>query len=313
MSIAEFFAPKFVLLYVILASTLYVHLRGRVRMRFTRQLFNHSTLLAPYNALMYLFSAVPAKPVLDPAGFPELAPLAANWTTVRDEALKLFDEGYIRTALAHNDVGFDSFFKRGWKRFYVKWYGDPLPSAQALCPKTVALLESVKPVKAAMFALLEPGAHLNPHRDPFAGSLRYHLGLRTPNSDDCFILVDGERQSWRDGQVLMFDETFIHEAENRTGTTRIILFCDVERPLRTRAMRAVNRFVIEHLVKISATQNVPSEPIGALNRFYGGVVWPVISVVNEFFRRLKRKNRALARAVKIAIVLALAWLIFVAL
>jgi beta-hydroxylase len=33
-----------------------------------------------------------------------------------------------------------------------------------------------------MFALLPGGSHLNPHRDPFGGSLRYHLGLSTPNS-----------------------------------------------------------------------------------------------------------------------------------
>ncbi|MGT2494830.1 aspartyl/asparaginyl beta-hydroxylase domain-containing protein [Cupriavidus basilensis] len=31
----------------------------------------------------------------------------------------------------------------------------------------------------------------------FAGSLRYHLGLATPNDDRCFIEVDGERHSWR--------------------------------------------------------------------------------------------------------------------
>ena len=132
-------APKFLVLYLFLASALYVHLRGRVRFRFTRQLFNHSTLLAPYNALMYLFSAVPAKPVIDPAGFPELAPLAANWTTIRDEARRLFDEGYIRGALANNDVGFNSFFKRGWKRFYLKWYGDPLPSAATHSCRLLAL------------------------------------------------------------------------------------------------------------------------------------------------------------------------------
>ena len=49
-----------------------------------------------------------------------------------DEALKLYDEGYIRVALDNNDIGFNSFFKRGWKRFYLKWYGDFLPSASAL-------------------------------------------------------------------------------------------------------------------------------------------------------------------------------------
>ena len=43
-----------------------------------------------------------------------------------------------------------------------------------------------------MFAVLPPGGKLGAHRDPFAGSLRYHLGLVTPNSDKCRILVDGQ-------------------------------------------------------------------------------------------------------------------------
>jgi beta-hydroxylase len=300
------FTPKFLALYLFLGSAVYVHLRGRVRFRFTRQLFNHSTLLAPYNALMYLFSAVPAKPVLDPAGFPELAPLAADWTTIRGEARRLFDEGYIREALAHNDVGFNSFFKRGWKRFYLKWYGDPLPSAATLCPRTVALLESIPTVKAAMFAVLEPGAKLNPHRDPFAGSLRYHLGLVTPNSDACFIEVDGERLVWRDGVPIMFDETFIHWAQNQTDRARVILFCDVERPLRTALVRGLNRWVSRNVVKASATQNVPAEPVGAINRLYGNVVHPVLSSVNGAFARLKQRNRTAARLVKYTLVIALA-------
>ena len=155
----------------------YVHLRGRARLRFSRQLLDHSGIFAPYNVLMYAFSAVPAKPILDRPQFPHLDPLRDGWRTIREEALHLFDEGYIRAAEKHNDASFDSFFKEGWKRFYLKWYGEPLPSAQALCPNTVALLETIPSVKAAMFALLPPGSKLNPHRDPFAGSLRYHLGL----------------------------------------------------------------------------------------------------------------------------------------
>lgn len=304
-------APKFLILYVFLASALFVHLRGRVRFRFSRQLFNHSTLLAPYNALMYLFSAVPAKPVIDPATFPDLAPLAAEWEMIRDEAKRLFDEGYIRGALANNDVGFNSFFKRGWKRFYLKWYGDPLPSAATLCPKTVAMLQSIPSVKAAMFALLEPGAKLNPHRDPFAGSLRYHLGLITPNSDECFIDVDGERLTWRDGVPLMFDETFIHWAHNKTAQTRVILFCDVERPLRTRFMRWINQVMSTHVVKASATQNVPTEPVGALNRLYGIVIHPVLARAGDSMKLLKQKNRTLANLVKYALIALALYVIFV--
>ena len=54
------------------------------------------------------------------------------------------------------------------------------------------------------------------HRDPFAGSLRYHLGLVNPNLERCLSVVD---------------ETFVDYAENKTGQTRLILFCDMERPL----------------------------------------------------------------------------------
>jgi beta-hydroxylase len=174
----------------------------------------------------------------------------------------------------------------------------------------VALLSTIPSVKAAMFTILEPGAHLNPHRDPFGGSLRYHLGLVTPNSDDCFIVVDGERYSWRDGEAVMFDETFIHTADNKTPITRIILFCDVERPLTSKLMTRVNRYVIENLVKVSATQNVEGEPVGALNNFYGKVIHPVGSRINGFFRTLKQRNKPLSVVFKYTLVLGLLYLIF---
>jgi len=174
------FAAKAAILLLFVGSTLYVHLRGKARLPVLRQFVNHSALFAPYNALMYLFSSVPSKPYLDRSKFPELDVLKDNWEVIRDEAMHLFDEGYIRAAAKDNDAGFGSFFKKGWKRFYLKWYDKPLPSAEALCPKTVELVSRIPNVKGAMFALLPGGSHLNPHRDPFAGSLRYHLGLSTP-------------------------------------------------------------------------------------------------------------------------------------
>jgi beta-hydroxylase len=106
---------------------------------------------------------------------------------------------------------------------------------------------SIPTVHAALFAFLPPGGKLAEHRDPYAGSLRYHLGLITPNSDACRILVDGQPYAWRDGEDVVFDATYIHRADNRTDQARLILFCDVERPLKTSAMRALNRFVAHHV------------------------------------------------------------------
>jgi beta-hydroxylase len=294
------FAPQLVGLYILFASTLYVHFRGKQRLRFARQLGDHSTYLAPYNVLMYAGSAVPNKPVIPVDRFPQLQPLTDNWETIRDEALRLFDEGFIRAAAKNNDWGFYSFFKSGWKRFYLKWYDDFLPSARSLCPKTVELLNAIPSIHGAMFAMLPPGGKLGAHRDPFAGSLRYHLGLVTPNSDKCRILVDGVPCVWRDGEAFIFDETFIHSAENATEQNRIILFCDVERPMKYTFMMAINRWVSHHIVKASATQNVEGEHVGVLNKLFGGLYQ-----IHLASRRVKQWNRTAYYALKHALTIAI--------
>lgn len=299
------FQWKMLIIVAFIASAAYVHFRGKVRHRFFRQLTDHSTLVAPYNALVYLFSRVPNKPYLNVQDFPELKTLTDNWQVIREEGLKLLDEGMVRTSTGRNDLAFNSFFRTGWKRFYLKWYDNPLPSAANLCPKTVELLSKVPNVHGAMFTLLPPGGWLNGHRDPFAGSLRYHLGLRTPNNDDCFINVDGTNYSWRDGEAVMFDETYIHHAKNNTDVNRLILFCDVERPLRGWLPTVINRFVINHFVKGTASQNVEGEKIGLINRLYSPIF-----IVRPYLKRFKRWNRKLYFTVKYAVYAAVLCAIF---
>jgi beta-hydroxylase len=304
--IPNLLAPKFWVLYVFVFSSLYLHFRGRARLPLRRQLGNHSTLLAPYNVLLYLFSAVPSRPYLDLKAFPQTATLRDNWRVMREEALRLQEGGEIRDATGHNDIGFNSFYQRGWKRFYLKWYDDPLPSAQALCPRTVEVIQSVPGLNAAMFAVLPPGATLNRHRDPSAASLRYHLGLVTPNSDLCRIYVDGEMYSWRDGEDVMFDETYLHWAENGTDQTRIILLCDVERPLHGAPIRALNRLFERVFMRAASTQNDGTEAIGWLGRVYAPVGW-----LKDRMRKLKQLNRPLFNGAKYLLIAgALYWVFF---
>lgn len=283
-----------------------MHFRGRVRHPLTRQLADHSTFLAPYNVLVYLFSAVPTGPILDPRDLPALEPLREHWRTIRDEALALLDAGRIAPSERFEDIAFNTFFRRGWKRFYIKWYGDVLPSAAALCPETSRLVRAIPSINAALFALLPPGGRLGEHRDPFAGSLRYHLGLLTPNADTCRLYVDGTPLAWRDGEALLFDETYVHRAVNESDVTRIILFCDVTRPLRTRAMRALNDFVIRHVVRHTASRNEADEPLGALA---GVASWSVRT--KQFFRRLKKRtDLRLYYGVKYGVGAGIVWLLF---
>ncbi len=123
-----------IIIGVFIVSFLYAHSRGKEKQKLTRQLFDHSTFMGPINMFMTGFSRLPARqPYFDEKGFPELQTLTDNWQVIREEAVRL--QHHIKKAQSHNDAGFNTFFKRGWKRFYLKWYSDSHPSAQALCPK----------------------------------------------------------------------------------------------------------------------------------------------------------------------------------
>jgi beta-hydroxylase len=276
---------RWTILILFMVCAIYVHRRGKVRHRFFRQLSDHSTFTSPLNCFAYLFSAVPNTPYISPSHFPELAELKKEWRTFREEALALYEASRIQSSGKYNDIGFNSFFRRGWKRFYLKWYDNPHPSAATLCPRTVEILQWFPSVKAAMFAMLPAGGTLGLHRDPLAASLRYHLGLVTPNDDRCAIVVDGIPYSWRDGKDVMFDETYLHDAANRTDQDRIILFCDIERPMKYRWAQAVNRVMGGFLMRAAASPNEIGDRTGGLN-----CAFRYLYVLRRFGKNLKAWN-----------------------
>ena len=281
-----------------------MHYRGVVRFPWSRQVLTHTNYLAPYNLLMNLCSKLPNKPLLKSDDIEDLTFLRNNWQVILEEALQLADDGQIKAAASLNDLGFNSFFRVGWTRFYLKWYEDYLPSALQQCPKTIELLKQTPSINAAMFASLPPGAELKPHRDPYAGSLRYHLGLVTPNSDDCFILVDGNRHVWHDGEDVLFDETFIHEAHNKTDQQRIIFFADVHRPMRYKFIDSLNHWISDNIIKASSTQNDESEKVGFLNR-----IFEKLYSIRTVSRKIKDWNRTFYYVLKYSIFFGLIYLL----
>lgn len=299
---------KYIVLSYFALSVFYIHQRGKVRYKFWRQLSDHSTFLAPLNVIMYLFSRIPATPYLRLEDFPELDVLRQNWQLIRDEGLNLMHIQKIKAAEQYNDVGFNSFFRTGWKRFYLKWYADAHPSASTYCPKTTALLKKLPSVKAAMFAELPDGSRLPRHRDPYAGSLRYHLGLVTPNDDRCFINVDAIHYSWRDGKAVMFDETYIHYAENQSGQNRLILFCDIERPLKYRWAQWFNHFVGRYLLGSAMSPNDKNDRTGGINRLF-----KYIYCIRLVGKRIKAWNKPMYYLIKWLVFGGIAYMTFTAL
>jgi aspartate beta-hydroxylase len=63
--------------------------------------------------------------------------------------------------------------------------------------------------------------------------------------EDCALNVGGEIHAWREGQVVVFDDTFEHEAWNRSGQTRVVLIFDLWNPHLTQAEQAAVGEIVE--------------------------------------------------------------------
>jgi beta-hydroxylase len=212
------------------ATFAYAYSRYTDRLEFHRYLANHVMLFAPLNFLFTFFTRGKQSSTYPARIVPGLDQLKAAYPIIREEARALRDAGVFNRAPAKDEPGYNTFEKGGWRLYRLKWYSRECDaSAKAACPQTCAIVDSIPSVRSALFTVLPPGARLGQHHDPVASSLRYHLGLLTPNSEKCALTLDGVPHVWRDGEELLFDPTYLHSAINETDVVRIILFCDVEK------------------------------------------------------------------------------------
>jgi beta-hydroxylase len=172
--------------------------------------------------------------VYENAHFAWVAEIEAEWRTIREELDRVLAR---RAALPKiQDVTPDAGSitqDAGWKIFLFAAYGTRSEPAIALCPQTWRIVQRIPGLRTAMFSIFEPDKHLPPHRGPFNGVLRLHLGLVVPEpAKDVAIRIDNDVYHWREGRVLIFDDAHEHEAWNHTELPRVVLFVDFVKPLR---------------------------------------------------------------------------------
>jgi ornithine lipid ester-linked acyl 2-hydroxylase len=165
--------------------------------------------------------------------FPWAADLEREWRTIRGE----LDRVLLRKDELPNvqDITVDAASitrDDRWKIFLFVAYGVRSARNCDLCPETWRIVQRIPGLRTAMFSILEPGKRIPPHRGPYNGVLRLHLGLVVPEPRDLVaIRIGPELRDWKEGQALIFDDAYEHEAWNETGRERVVLFIDFARPL----------------------------------------------------------------------------------
>ena len=173
-------------------------------------------------------------PIYDKAVFPWAREIEAAYPAIRAELEKLLERredlpGFHEISTDVKKISND----RRWKTFFLTGYGISSEQNIAQCPATWAAVQKIPDLKTAMFSIMEPGTHLPAHTGPYNGVLRLHLGLITPDPvEKRAIRVTDQIYHWKEGEVVIFDDCFEHEAWNHTDHVRVVLFVDFVRPLR---------------------------------------------------------------------------------
>jgi len=94
-----------------------------------------------------------------------------------------------------------------------------------------------------LFSVFTPGTHLLPHRGVTNARAVVHLPLIVPR--DCALKVGGEIHAWQEGRLVAFDDTYEHEAWNRSSEVRVVLILDVWNPHLSEVETAALRTLIE--------------------------------------------------------------------
>lgn len=170
----------------------------------------------------------------DPALFPWAGEVAADWKIIRaelDQIMQVRDEipSFHEILKEAQTITADA----NWKTFFLAGIGMDCSENAKRCPETMRLLQKIPGMKTAFFSILAPKKHIPAHRGAYNGLLRFHLGLQVPEPNElCRIRIGNQICNWREGEALIFDDTFNHEVWNDTDGYRVVLFIDFVRPLR---------------------------------------------------------------------------------
>jgi aspartate beta-hydroxylase len=129
----------------------------------------------------------------------------------------------------------------GWDGYYFYRHGARRDDNCGRCPATATALDGLPLSRVrdhgpeVLFSVFKPGTHLLPHRGVTNTRVVGHLPLIVPA--DCALKVGGEVHAWQEGRVVVFDDTYEHEAWNRSLEVRVVLIFDLWNPQLTEPER----------------------------------------------------------------------------
>ncbi len=189
---------------------------------------------------MFYFPGLPQRAFFERGAFDWVPAVEAATDAIRAELSALIDENgdhfgpYVTASADRPPPNNPLLDKPDWGAAWLWKDGEVADGMAEICPQALAALahapQPIIPGRAplALFSRLKPGTHIAPHHGMLNTRLICHLPLIVP--DGCGLRVGADTRSWREGELMIFDDSFEHEAWNRGTSDRTILLFEIWRP-----------------------------------------------------------------------------------
>ena len=189
----------------------------------------------------YYFPGLPQIQFYEREQFDWVATIESATDDIRSELQTVMSDPsrfspYLQSDAAHLNKDDKSLINStDWGALFLWEYGRLVPDIAKLFPNTVKALKAV-PLPAipgqapmALFSKLTPDTKIPPHNGFLNTRLICHLPIIVPKN--CGALrVGNEERPWKEGEMLIFDDSIEHEAWNTSDEERVVLLFEIWRP-----------------------------------------------------------------------------------
>ena len=157
---------------------------------------------------------LPPRMFFEPADFPWVDTFQSEFDTIRSEMQALMV---------------------GEEDLYLIRHGERVEENCIRCPRTMALIDALELHHVpgyspqVLLSVLPAGGNIPARHGPVNGRVIAHLPLNT-SGQGIKLQVGEEEREWKAGEVLLFDDSFMHEASNASTEAQLVLIFDVWNP-----------------------------------------------------------------------------------
>lgn len=216
----------------------------------------------------FYFPDLPSEPFLDPLSLSWGNHLLQAFGDIRAEAMELLEqkeplEDFIRIKDGDRVENYLGGPAPAWEAFFFYRHGVRYDTNHLRCPLTSRALESVTLCRIAdhapeiCFSVLAPDTVIQPHFGVTNIRSVLHLPLLVPGG--CALRVAGSPDRvWREGELVLFDDTFEHQAWNHSKQPRVILLMDCWNP----GLSAVEQQALSTLIELMGSLHKAAKSVG---------------------------------------------------